>query len=292
MRSEPTIDCWANLRPESSVATFSRSRVLRDVQSYFGMDEIDRSARGADDLLAAMDAAGVDGSIISATVGSGAVLPVGGYELSEAVELVRSHSDRLRAAALVHGVDSVASVCRAIESVAGDTMVVLVRVIPLILQEPINSARLYPIYERCEAMGLPVSVNVGIPGPKVRSACQDPMLLEDVLIDFPELVVIGAHMGHPWEALLIRLMMKFENLHLMTSAYSPKYFDPAIVAFMQSSRGIDRMLFASDWPMLPLDRVRREVDGLSLSPQAAAAYLGGNARRIFDWNPTRGEYDA
>ena len=38
-----------------------------------------------------------------------------------------------------------------------------------------------------------MSINVGIPGPQVRSRCQDPVLLEDVLIDFPKLTVIGAH---------------------------------------------------------------------------------------------------
>jgi hypothetical protein len=53
----------------------------------------------------------------------------------------------------------------------------------------------------------------------VRSACQHPQLLEDVLIDFPGLTVVGAHMGHPYEALLIGYMLKWPQLHLMTSAF-------------------------------------------------------------------------
>lgn len=285
MTSQAIFDAWANIHPPSSVAAFSQSRVLRDVQEFFGMDDSTRQARNVDALLEAMNGAGVGGAIISGRIGEGAILPVGGYELDEAIDLARAHSGRLRAAALVHGLDSIREVCAAIERTAEDPMVLLVRVIPLILQEPINSRRFYPIYERCEAFGLPVSVNVGVPGPKVRAACQDPMLLDDVLIDFPELTVIGAHMGHPWERLLIRFMLKYERLHLMTSAYSPKYFDPSLVAFMDSSRGMDRILFASDWPMLPLDRMVREACALPLSDSALQAYLGGNARAIFNWEP-------
>ncbi len=285
MISPSVFDAWANVHPASSVAAFSQSRVLRDVQAFFGMDDSSRQSRTVDDLLSAMKTAGVGGAIISGRIGEGAVLPVGGYELEEAIELARRQPGRLRAAALVHGLDSIREVCSAIERTAHDPMVVLVRVIPLILQEPINSRRFYPIYERCEALGLPVSVNVGVPGPKVRAACQDPMLLDDVLIDFPEMTVIGAHMGHPWERLLIRFMMKYERLHLMTSAYSPKYFDPTLVEFMNSSRGMTRVLFASDWPMLPLDRMVGEARSLPISHNALLAYLGGNARALFDWNP-------
>ena len=80
---------------------------------------------------------------------------------------------------------------------AAEGTVDLVRVSPLVDQYPLNHALYYPVYATCEELGLPVSINVGIPGPRVRSRCQDPVLLEDVLIDFPDLVVIGAHMGHP-----------------------------------------------------------------------------------------------
>ncbi len=74
-----------------------------------------------------------------------------------------------------------------------------------------------------------MSINIGIPGPRVRSRCQDPVLLEDVLIDFPDLVVIGAHMGHPYEELLIEYMLKWPNLYLSNSAYLAKYMHPALV---------------------------------------------------------------
>ena len=101
-------------------------------------------------------------------------------------------------------------------------------------QYPLNDKLYYPVYATCAELGLPVSVNVGIPGPRVRSACQHPELLEDVLIDFKGLTVIGAHMGHPYEALLMQYMLKWPDLYLSNSAYLAKYMDPALVSFMDS----------------------------------------------------------
>src|SRR5207253_10698767 len=118
----------------------------------------------------------------------------------------------------------------------------MVRVSPLVAQYPLNDKLYYPVYAACEEAQLPVAINVGIPGPRVRSACQDPVLLEDVLIDFPDLVVIGARMGHPYEALLLQYMLKSPNLHLSTPAYLAKSIDPALVTCMTTSRGPGRVV--------------------------------------------------
>ena len=128
------------------------------------------------------------------------------------------------------------------------------RVTPLVQQYPLNDKLYYPVYATCAELGLPVSINVGIPGPRVRSACQHPELLEDVLIDFKGLTVIGAHMGHPYESLLMQYMLKWPDLYLSNSAYLAKYMDPALVSFMNSGRGAGRVLYASDHPFLPMER--------------------------------------
>jgi uncharacterized protein len=125
-----------------------------------------------------------------------------------------------------------------------------------------------------------MSINVGIPGPQVRSRCQDPVLLEDVLIDFPGLTVIGAHMGHPYESLLIQYMLKWPQLHLMTSAYLATYMDPEMVKFMDSSRGRGRLLFASDHPVIPAKKALDAARELPLSDEGRAQYLGGAAARL------------
>jgi predicted TIM-barrel fold metal-dependent hydrolase len=152
----------------------------------------------------------------------------------------------------------------------------------LVHQIPLNHALYYPVYATCEELGVPVSINVGIPGPRVRSRCQDPVLLEDVLIDFPDLVVIGAHMGHPYEELLIEYMLKWPNLFLSNSAYLAKYMHPALVKFMGSRRGQGRVLFASDHPFLPMERALAAARALPLGQDAMGDFLGGAAARILE----------
>ncbi len=156
----------------------------------------------------------------------------------------------------------------------------MVRVTPLVEQYGLNHRLYYPVYATCAELGLPVSINVGIPGPQVRSSCQHPTLLEDVLIDFPELTVIGAHMGHPYEALLIQYMLKWPQLFLMTSAYLATYIDPALVKFMDSSRGRGRVWFASDHPVLPVNKALDAARALPLSDEAMREFLGDSAARV------------
>jgi uncharacterized protein len=171
--------------------------------------------------------------------------------------------------------------CARLRSRSAEGILDLVRVSPLVRQFPLNHALYYPVYATCEELGLPVSINIGVPGPRVRSRCQDPVLLEDVLIDFPDLVVIGAHMGHPYEELLIEYMLKWPNLHLSTSAYLVKYLHPSLLSFMGSSRGRGRVLFASDHPFLPMERALGAARALPLDEGSMAEFLGDAAARLF-----------
>ena len=239
-------------------------------------------------LVARMDEAGIDRSIVTTgLLGDGTGRPRPGHGGSSPAQnllaLCREHPARLRAALTVDQIPSVRLVTEAIEDVARDPMVVAIRVVPFLLQLPINDRLWYPVYERCAALGLPVTVNVGIPGPRVKGRGQDPMLLDDVLVDFPELTVVAAHMGHPWEAVLIRLMAKFPNLHLMNSAYLAKHMDPAVVTFMNSTRGESRLIFASDHPLIDFGRALEHARKLPLSEQAMDSFLGANAARVFSW---------
>jgi len=170
--------------------------------------------------------------------------------------------------------------CARVRELAQHDALALVRVTPLVEQYELNHRLYYPVYAACAEAGLPVSINVGIPGPQVRSRCQDPVLLEDVLIDFPGLPVIGAHMGHPYEALLIQYMLKWPQLHLMTSAYLATYMDPALVTFMDSSRGRGRLLFASDHPVIPAKKAIDAARALPLSEEGMALFLGDAAHQV------------
>ena len=114
----------------------------------------------------------------------------------------------------------------------------------------------------------------------MRSRVQHPELLEDVLIDFPDLTVIVAHMGHPYEELLMNYMRKWSNLYLSCTAYAPKYMDPNLVKFMNTKTYRGRVLWGSDEPWFPMRRSLAEAKALPLDDEAMALFLGGTARRL------------
>jgi uncharacterized protein len=274
------VDFWINLVSPTAAEAWRVDSVLQGMSAEFLRGEGSIGAYTSEQLIADMDAAGVDVAIVSGSARVGSHVLGRNHSIDEILSVVRTRSDRLRAALLLDGLDSIRAACTAIEKSASEPLVAYVQVVPIVLGEPIDSPRLYPIYERCEALGIPVSINVGVPGPKYRLKFQHPELLDDVMIDFPDLVVVAAHMGHPWEGLLIRLMQKYPNLYLTNSAFLAKYLDPVVLKFMSSSMGAHRVLFGSDGPMIPLARAIGEARKIAVPETALAGFLGGNACKV------------
>ncbi len=146
--------------------------------------------------------------------------------------------------------------------------------------KPYNDKIYYPIYSKCIELDLPITGNVGIPGPLVPGASQDPMPLDEVCWFFPELKFVMTHFGEPWQALCIKLMLKWEGLYMMTSAFAPKHYPQEFIHYM-NTRGADKVMFATDYPLIPYDRVVREIDDLPLRDHVWEKFLRGNAQRVF-----------
>jgi hypothetical protein len=273
------LDAWVNLFPEAFASTWTAKEENQGVRELFGDD----LAKGptVEGLLGAMDDAGITTGVLTSGLSDPERLHrKGGYAAEDFIAIAEEHPGRFLVAPTVDRATKPVDSCRRIRELAQHEAVVLVRVTPLVEQYDLNHRLYYPVYATCAELGLPVSINVGIPGPQVRSRCQDPVLLEDVLIDFPGLTVVGAHMGHPYEALLIQYMLKWPQLHLMTSAYLATYMDPALVRFMDSSRGRGRVWFASDHPVIPAKKALDAARALPLSDEGMAEFLGASAQRV------------
>jgi len=264
------IDLWVNLVPPGATAQLSGDSSGHGAEELFG--EGVRAGSGEVELLAAMDECDVGTGVLTAGLSAGA----GSEDFLDVAD--RNPGRFLVSAMVIQAADAEGNAER-VRELAKHPRFAMVRVAPLVEQIPLNDRAYYPVYAACEELQIPVGINVGIPGPPVRSRCQDPVLLEDVLIDFRNLVVIGSHMGHPYEAVLMTYMMKWPNLYLSNSAYLAKYMDPGLVTFMNSSRGIGRVLFGSDHPILPLPKAIAAARELPLSAEAMDAFLGG-ARRL------------
>jgi hypothetical protein len=273
------VDGWVNLIPEAFASQWMAKESQQGVVELFGEDLA--KSPTVEGLIEAMDDAGIDLGVLT----SGLADPershrAGGYAAEDAVAIAEAHPGRFLVAPTIERAARPTRNCARVRELAQHPAVAMLRVTPLVEQYELNHRLYYPVYATCEELGLPVSINVGVPGPQVRSRCQDPVLLEDVLIDFPGLTVVGAHMGHPYEALLIQYMLKWPQLHLMTSAYLATYMDPGLVRFMDSSRGRGRVLFASDHPVIPARKALDAARKLPLSDEGMALFLGGAAHRV------------
>lgn len=145
---------------------------------------------------------------------------------------------------------------------------------------PPSDAVYYPLYTKCCELELPLCLNTGIPGPPIPGEAQNPMHLDRVCVRFPELRLCMIHGAEPWWDLAIRLMLKYRNLRLMTSAWSPKRLPESLLHYMRT-RGKNRILFASDYPVLSMERCLGEARALELEPEVLEGWLHGNAETFF-----------
>ncbi|MFD1813537.1 amidohydrolase family protein [Rhodococcus gannanensis] len=145
---------------------------------------------------------------------------------------------------------------------------------------PPSDAVYYPLYAKCAELELPLCVNTGIPGPPIPGEVQNPIHLDRVCVRFPELKLCMIHGADPWWDVAIRLLVKYPNLRLMTSAWSPKRLPESLVHYMRT-RGSDKVIHASDWPVLTMRRVVPEARALDLPPDVLDKYLHDNAREFF-----------
>ena len=99
-------------------------------------------------------------------------------------------------------------------------------------------------------------------------------------MDFPDLTIVGGHIGYPWTDEMIALATKYPNVFIDTSAYKASRYPDALVRYM-GGHGRKKVLFGSNFPMITPEACLRSLDELELDEEAKALFLGGNAARVF-----------
>ena len=87
-------------------------------------------------------------------------------------------------------------------------------------------------------------------------------------------------MGYPWEEEMISLARKYANVYIDTSAYKPRRFPPALVDYLRGG-GRTKVLFGSNWPMIPPSAIIDELDRLGLDDETRQLFVHDNAVRVF-----------
>ena len=147
-------------------------------------------------------------------------------------------------------------------------------------QVAIDDPKMYPVYQTCVDLGIPIFCCAGIPGPRLKYAPQEVSRIDTVMYDFPELVFVTRHGCEPWEALAVKLMLKWPNLYYSTSAFAPKYYPKAVIDYA-NTRGADKIIYAGYFPMgLTLERIFTDMPHVPFKDHVWPKFLSENARRV------------
>lgn len=157
-----------------------------------------------------------------------------------------------------------------------------IRVLPWLWSVPPTDRRFYPVYVACEELGVPFCTQIGHTGPLMPSEPGRPIYLDQVALDFPNLKIIGGHIGYPWTEEAIAVATKHENVFIDTSAYTVNRYPEEIVRFLRG-HGRDKVLFGTNYPMMTHAKALTGFDELGLDEDVAEKFLSGNAKRVFSF---------
>ncbi|RRO14134.1 amidohydrolase [Saccharopolyspora rhizosphaerae] len=151
-----------------------------------------------------------------------------------------------------------------------------------------NDRMAYPLYEAIEELGVPAlfhtgqtGIGAGVPGGGgIRLKHSNPMFVDDVAVDFPELRIILAHPSFPWQDEALAVATHKPHVHIDLSGWSPKYFPPQLVHYANSLLQ-DKVLFGSDFPVITPDRWLADFEKLDLKPHVRPKILKDNAAKLF-----------
>jgi len=264
------VDVWM----QHPTPTFTKQPWLATLLRWMGMDKIPDLP--LEFTLGSMEAGGVDLGLCAAWCG-----PQGWLISNEDVcGFVEASKGRMRGVASVdlnRPMDAVYELRRCVKRWG----FVGLRIVPWLWNLPPDDRRYYPVLAECCELGVPFCTQIGHTGPLCPSEPGRLIpYLDHVLLDFPELVVIGGHVGFPWMNEVLSLLRKYENFYVDTSAYKVKRLPSELVEFMRGN-GRDRVMFGTNFPMIMPDAALKDLNALELDDEARALFLGGNASRVF-----------
>ena len=159
---------------------------------------------------------------------------------------------------------------------------------PPLQQFHANDKAAYPFYEVIAEAKLPVifhtghsGIGTGMPGGGgVRLKYGNPMDIDDVAVDFPDMPIIMAHPSFPWQDEAISVCLHKPQVYIDLSGWSPKYFSPILIQYANTLLK-KKMLFGSDYPLITPDRWMTDFAAIAIRDEVRPLILKDNAARLF-----------
>ena len=249
-----------------------------------GVDADTYSSVSLKTMLSRMEESGIEKAfLIAAKIGREG-LPASyqiPYEL--VANAVSAHPERFYGLAGINPFEGMNGV-RALENAVKALGFIGAHIYPHWFELAPDHAKYYPFYAKCVELDIPIQMQVGqsliySPDNPMRSVGR-PITLDTVACDFPELKLIGIHIGIPWHDEMIAMAWKHPNVYIGCDAHAPKYWPKNFVHYI-NSYGQDKVIFGTDFPVIDFKRAMDEIDALNLKAGPLAKLLRGNAERIY-----------
>ena len=147
-----------------------------------------------------------------------------------------------------------------------------------------DHAKYYPFYAKCCELNVPIQMQVGqsmVYSQEYRTkSVGQPIALDAVACDFPELKLIGIHVGIPWHDEMISMAWKHENIFIGCDAHRPKYWPKSFIHHL-NSYGQDKIIFGTDFPVLEFKKTIDDIDALGLKSEVRKKLLRDNVIRVY-----------
>lgn len=225
--------------------------------------------------IGAMDAAGVDKTLISAWYKPNTTM----ISNDEVASFVAEAPDRLVGVGSVDITRPMEAV-REIQRCVNELGFVAIRVLPWLWEVPPTDPRFYPVYVACSELGVPFCTQIGHTGPLMSSEVGRPIYLDRVALDFPELTIVAGHIGYPWTDEAIAVATKHEHVYIDTSAYTARRYPPALVEYLRTN-GRNKVMFGTNYPMITPAKCLADLALLELDDETTERFLGATAQRVF-----------
>jgi uncharacterized protein len=228
--------------------------------------------------VAAMDSGGVSLGLLTAWHAPREGALISNDEVAGWVQANPQRFAGLAAVALDRPMQAVRELRRCVEELG----FIGLRMLPWLWDAAPTDRRFYPLYAACVELGVPFCTQVGHAGPLRPSEPGRPIpYIDQIALDFPELVIVGGHVGYPWTEEMVAVARKHENVYIDTSAYTSRRLPPELIAYMRSGSGRRKVLFGTNYPMIAPALALDGLHELDLDEETLELYLHLNSRRVF-----------
>ena len=278
------IDAVVNIQTEEALKYRPKDR-----QNFYlnkiGVDEKSFNGLTLQEMLHQMDAAGIEKAfLIAPKIGRTGL--TGSYSIPYQLVAgaVKDFPDRFYGLAGINPYDGMDGV-REFEKAVTEFGFIGAHVYPHWFELAPDHAKYYPFYAKCTELGVPIQMQVGqsliyASNNPMRSVGQ-PITIDAVACDFPDLKIIGIHIGIPWHDEMIAMAWKHPNVYIGCDAHAPKYWPKSFIKYI-NSYGQDKVIFGTDFPVIDFKRALDEIGELGFKSKPLAKLLRYNVEKIYN----------